>query len=412
MYSLKKNSRIEIMKKQVCMIAYTYYERDPRVRREAEALVEAGYAVEIIALRDKTQKSIGSLSGVNVFRLPISKNRGGKIIYIISYSSFLFLAFIHVSMNFLRNHYDLIHIHNMPNFLVFSALIPKLLGTPIILDIHDPMPELFGSIFSERPNSLIYKILLLEEKLSISFADKLLTVHKGMFDLLTARGVNPKKITVIHNLPDPKIFNSRKNLEGKLDCFTLVYAGTVSPRHKLDQIINAVNSLRYEMPDLRLRVVGEGPAIDELKEYSENLNISNIIEFIGIVPVDEVPKYLLQSNVAIASYADDDFGNLVFPTKAVEAIMVGLPVLCTRVDAVLSYLGEEVLFYYSPDSINSIIDQIRLIRNNPELVKQKKIHGERFLKQFSWDMEKLTYTNLVKKLTSKEKRYEYEPKSN
>ncbi len=386
------------------MVAYTYYERDPRVRREAEALVEAGYKVDVIALRDRNQKYIGALSGVNIFRLPISKKRGGKFTYIISYFSFFIMAFVQISIRYVINHYGLIHIHNMPNFLVFSTLLPKLFCTPILLDIHDPMPELFSSIFSRKPNSLVYKILLLEEKISISFADKLLTVHKGMYDLLTARGVSPRKITIIHNLPDPKIFNTKITSKDKSEYYCLIYAGTVSPRHKLDQIIHAISILRLEMPDLRLRIVGDGPAIDDLIEHSKKLNIRKMIEFVGTVQVDEVPKYLIQSDLAIASYSDDDFGNLVFPTKAIEAIMIGLPVLCTRVDAVLSYLGEDVLFYYKPDSVNSIIDQIRLIRKNPELVNQKKIHGKRFLKQLNWDTEKKLYVNLVNKLIMKEKR--------
>ena len=172
---------------KICMVAYTYYERDPRVRRDAEALIEAGYAVDVVALRDDTQSSKEIIGGVKIYRVPMSRLRGGKLSYVFTYLTFFIFASCYVSILHLRNRYRLIHVHNMPNFLVFSALLPKMMGVPVILDIHDPMPELFGSIFTGKANSFFRTILLFEEKISFRFADQLITVHKGMFDLLTGR---------------------------------------------------------------------------------------------------------------------------------------------------------------------------------------------------------------------------------
>ena len=135
------------------MVAYTYYERDPRVRRDAEALIEAGYAVDVIALRDDAQQPKETISGVQIYRFPMSKLRGGKLSYIYAYLTFFILASCYVSFLHLKNRYGLIYVHNMPNFLVFSAFLPKIMGVPVILDIHDQMPELFGSIFTGKANS-------------------------------------------------------------------------------------------------------------------------------------------------------------------------------------------------------------------------------------------------------------------
>jgi glycosyltransferase involved in cell wall biosynthesis len=372
----------------ICMVAYTYYERDPRVRRDAEALIEAGYAVDVIALRDNAQPSKEKISGVQIYRVPMRKLRGGKLSYIFAFLAFFIFASCYVSFLDLRNHYGLIHVHNMPNFLVFSAFLPKIMGVPVILDIHDPMPELFGSIFTGKANLLFRSILLFEEKISFRFADQLITVHKGMFDLLTKRGVDPARLEIIHNLPDPAIFGKPKVTKPNQNYFTLVYAGTVSPRHRLDLVIQALCNLKDEMPDLRFIIIGDGPDIPRLKSLAKENQIEEKVDFQGVVSMVKVPALLGQGDAALASYSDDDFGNLVFPTKAVEAIMIGLPVLCTRVKAVLDYLDDDTLFYFTPDDLDTLIHQIRLIRQNPELVKTKLKNGQNFLALFNWDQEK------------------------
>jgi len=386
---------------KICMVAYTYYERDPRVRRDAETLIEAGYAVEVIALRDDTQSSKEIIGGVKIYRVPMSKLRGGKLSYVFTYLAFFIFASCYVSILHLRNRYRLIHVHNMPDFLVFSALLPKILGVPVILDIHDPMPELFGSIFTGKANSFFRTILLFEEKISFWFADQLITVHKGMFDLLTNRGVNPARLEIIHNLPDPAVFGKPKATHANQDYFTLVYAGTVSPRHQLDQAIQALSSLKDEMPDLRLKIIGDGPDLPRLKSLAKENQIEEKVDFQGVVSMVKVPELLGQCDAALASYSDDDFGNLVFPTKAVEALMVGLPVLCTKVKAVLDYLDDDTLFYFMPGDIDSLIHQIRLIRQNPELVKTKLKNGQNFLSVYNWDKEKRKLIQIVDNLCRK-----------
>lgn len=383
------------------MVAYTYYERDPRVRRDAEALVEAGYMVDIVALRDDMQSPKETISGVQIFRAPMSRQRGGKLNYVFTYLAFLLVAFFYVSALHLRNRYSLIHVHNMPDFLVFSALLPKIMGVPIILDIHDPMPELFGSIFTGKASKYISCLLLLEEKLSFWFADYLITVHKGMFELLTNRGVDPTRLEIIHNLPDPTVFGKPKAPRIDRNAFTLVYAGTISPRHRLDLAIQALSNLKDEMPDLRLKIIGDGPDLPRLKNLSKENQIEEKVDFQGVVSMVKVPELLGQCDVALASYSDDDFGNLVFPTKAVEALMVGLPVLCTKVKAVLDYLDDATLFYFMPDDIDSFIQQIRLIRQDPELVKEKLQNGQNFLSLFNWDKEKRKLNQIVDNLCGK-----------
>ena len=170
-----------------CSIAYTFYETDPRVRRYAEALVSRGGRVDVIALRRESEKKYGFLKGVRIVRIQRRKlNETGLHSYILRTVLFFIKTTVIVCVKHLIYRYDIIHVHNAPDFLVFTSIIPKLLGAKIILDMHENMPELFCMKFNRRLDTCSAKLLLLLEKLSTRFADHVITAH----DLLRERIIN------------------------------------------------------------------------------------------------------------------------------------------------------------------------------------------------------------------------------
>lgn len=164
--------------KKICMVCQSYYLRDPRIRREAEALADAEFIVDVFALRDKGEPRKEKVNGVNIYRLPLMRKRGGITRYIFEYLWFFFLSSLFLLRFFLREHYKLIQIHTMPDFLVFCALIPRIFGAKIILDVHEPMPELFMSKYNLNKNNFLIKLLMIQEKISFSFPKQIITVNE------------------------------------------------------------------------------------------------------------------------------------------------------------------------------------------------------------------------------------------
>ncbi len=165
------------------MIAYTYYQSDPRVIREAEAAVAAGMEVDFFALRRPGDPPVQVLRGVTVYHLLQSRYRGGdRLLYMIAYLRFFILCFIKTSVQFLKRRYRVIHVNNMPDFLVFSTVVAKVFGAKIILDIHDPMPNTFASKFGSEERGFFCRILLWQELLSSSFANQVITMPGGRAD--------------------------------------------------------------------------------------------------------------------------------------------------------------------------------------------------------------------------------------
>ena len=112
------------MKKSL-MVVYAYFPEDERLRREADALVKSGYDLSVLCLKYSNEPKEEIVYGVKVFRLNMSSVRASKIKYILLYLSFFVRSFFKINSLYFKNKYDIIHVHNMPDFLVFSWFCPK-----------------------------------------------------------------------------------------------------------------------------------------------------------------------------------------------------------------------------------------------------------------------------------------------
>ena len=179
--------------KKILMILYSYYPHDPRPRREIEALLQGGHQVDLICLRDKGQVKKEKKFGCNVYRVNLQRSRTSKFKYIQLYLSFCIRSFFILNWLYIKNRYDAVHAHNMPDFLVFPAIIPKIFGSKIILDLHDPSPEILMTIFNKGEDSKLLKIIRWIEKISIRFSDLVITTNKAFLETFRFKGMSPKQ---------------------------------------------------------------------------------------------------------------------------------------------------------------------------------------------------------------------------
>jgi glycosyltransferase involved in cell wall biosynthesis len=240
--------------KKICMVAYTNYLSDARPRREAEALTSRGDQVDFIALGEKDRPSFETVQGVRVFRMKQLRYRGGGgLSYGLSYLRFLCAATLKLLRLFRKEKYDIVYVHTMPDLLVLVGLIPKLLGASIVLNIHDMMPELYMSKFGISEKHLLIRLLAFQEQVSIRLADKVISVHDPHRDVLCRRGAPPEKITVIPNVPDPRIFRGDTAAPAQSGTFRIVYHGTIARRLGLDLGVRAFTKAAEVLPRRGLR---------------------------------------------------------------------------------------------------------------------------------------------------------------
>lgn len=105
--------------KKVLIIRHAYYPSDPRVRKEAEALIDKVYEVDVICLRNKSEQSRDNVYGVNIYRIPLSHKRRGVTRYIFEYTISFILFGVIVPFLYFKRKYDVIQVNTMPDFLGF-----------------------------------------------------------------------------------------------------------------------------------------------------------------------------------------------------------------------------------------------------------------------------------------------------
>jgi hypothetical protein len=194
------------------VVLNSYPQGEVRVMREAEVLLRHGYQVDVICLRQPGEPFVTTHNGVGVYRVPMGRvMQRIAAVQLLEYAAFLLMAFVTLTFLAFRRRYTSVQVHNLPDFLVFCALVPKLMGVPVILDLHDLMPEFYAARFGAGEQSLMMRLVKLQERLACQFADHVITVTEHWRRSLIRRHLPEDKCTVLMNLADDRIFNLTKS---------------------------------------------------------------------------------------------------------------------------------------------------------------------------------------------------------
>jgi glycosyltransferase involved in cell wall biosynthesis len=381
------------------MVAYTYYEFDPRVIREAEAAVDGGFDVDFLALRRANTPSTETIRGVRVMRLNQARYRGrGRLQYLIAYLNFFVRCFVKITGLFFRRHYRVIHVNNMPDFLVFSTIVPRLLGTKVILDIHDPMPNTFVSKFKGRESRFFYHLLLWQERISAAYCNSVITVHDPVkHGILTKHGLAPDSIEVIANFADDGLFPLQQALPIK-DKIRFVFHGTILERSGLRILMTAVSQVRHK-DRIALKIIGEGDFSQALKNMIQSLNLGKIVEFDNRShPAHSISRQIADCHVGLAPLEVSSATNYAVPLKLLEYISMGLPVVTVRNYAITYYFSEDDCIFYQWDDANSLSAILDRIAEDPEILTHYRERSLALRDRFSWTSQREKYVTLLRQL--------------
>ena len=263
------------------MVTHSYYEEDPRVRREAEALGGGRPPGRRLRAAPTGRPVDEVIDGVRVRRLGVQRHQGaGLRTYLVEYLAFLVRARFALTRAHRRRRYGLVQVHTLPDFLVFAALPLRLVGVPVILDLHEAMPEFFRSRFRGRAGRIGYALLRAQEAASIRFASAVITVNEALGDRLRRLGVRESKLTIIPNAPSLARFDGSRYPAGPFmadGTLRLVYAGALSPIYELDVVLVALARLAESRPELpvSLELYGRDFAEVPLRDLAAALGIGD-----------------------------------------------------------------------------------------------------------------------------------------
>jgi glycosyltransferase involved in cell wall biosynthesis len=387
---------------RVCHLAYTFYERDNRVRRYAEALAARGDTVEVMALRRDGEPAHSVYHGVCVSRLQRRQvTEGAASTYLAKLLVFFARATALITARHVRRPYDVLHIHNVPDFLVFAAWFPKLTGARIILDIHDIVPELYGDKFKTPASSWTSSSLRWIERQSTHFAHHVIVAGDVWRDKLIDRaGLKPDECTTLLNHPDRRLFKPRSDSTRRHDGkFIILYPGTLNHHQGVDIAVTAFGLVKHRMPDAELHIYGEGPALRSIADLIGANRLHECVKLKPPVSIEEIARVMSDADLGVIPKRADGFGNEAFSTKSLEFMACGIPVVMARTQVDSRHFDESLVRFFDPGVPESLAEAFLQDYQRPEDRLARAKRAASFAAQTDWAVKLPAYLQIVEGVT-------------
>jgi glycosyltransferase involved in cell wall biosynthesis len=388
----------------VAMIVHAYYEEDSRVRREAESLVARGRPVDVFALRRPGDEPTGVVDGVRVHRLDVQRHQGaGLRVYLREYLAFAARAGWAVTRAHRRRRYALVQVHSLPDFLVVAALPLRLARVPVILDLHEAMPEFFRMRFPKAANPRFHRLLLLQERLSIALANAVITVNDALAARLVELGVRPDRVTVLLNSPSLVRFDPSAHVRRPFmadGVLRLVYTGALTPTYEVPVVVDAIHRLRALRPELPIvfEVYGRGDAEPALREQVERMGLGDLVRFHGRIPVEDVPAAVAAADIGLAPTRRDPFTDFSLSTKIFEYAAMGKPVVASALPMVERTFPPGSVRRYAPGDAEALATALVELVDDPPAREASVAATLEQVRERSWEHEAEKHWALIERL--------------
>ena len=386
------------------MIVHSYYDEDPRVRRQAETLVRSGRPVHVIGLRRPDDPFESELAGVRVRHLDVQRHQGAGIgTYLWEYVAFAARAMWAAVRLHRLERFAVVQVHSPPDFLVFATLPLRLAGVPVILDLHEAMPEFFRMRFPGVRNPLVHGIVRLQERLSITFSSATMTVTHAMADRLRSLGVPPDKLHVVINSPSLARFDVRAyprrafRADGRL---RLVYTGALTPTYELDITLQAVAAVHRRRRDLDvvLELYGRGDSEAMLREQATQLGIADRVTFHGRIPIDDVPAAVAAADIGLAPTRLDRFTALTVSGKVYEYAAMAKPIVASALPTVTRDFPDDAIAAYPSGDAPAMAAAIEHLADDTAARERSVAAATAIVGQLAWDHLSGAYLGLIDRL--------------
>ena len=391
-----RNSR-----KKICMLTYSNYESDGRVRRYAETLAKRGDLVDVIALAGtNVLPKVEEISGVTTYRVQRrERNERHMWAYVWRLLRFHLASSALLTRRHHRLRYDLIHVHNVPDCLVFAAWYPKWTGAKVILDIHDIVPELYANKFGTKPDSFSVGLLKKVEKQSAAFVDHVIVSNDLWRPKLISRSVAEDRCSVFLNHVDPAIFypRLRTRTDGRV---IILFPGTFQWHQGLDIAIEAFARIKDAIPNAEFHIYGGGSMKADLVHMANQLGLNGRVRFFDNLSLERIADVIANADLGVVPKRADSFGNEAYSTKIMEFMSQGVPVVASRTKIDTFYFDDKSVRFFASGDSQAMADAMLDVIQDGKVREALVAGGYEYVHRHNWEVRKSNYLELVDSLTT------------
>jgi glycosyltransferase involved in cell wall biosynthesis len=291
----------------------------------------------------------------------------------------------------------LLHIHNIPDFLVLAGAYPRMKGAKVILDIHDIVPEFYSSKFGVRDSSPTIAALKLIERISSKGADHIIISNHLWLEKYVERTGSKGRCSVFINNVDTNTFHQRpRTRQG--GPFLIIFPGGLQWHQGLDIALRAFQTVIAQVPEAEFHIYGEGNMKAKLKHLAAELGLDGKMKFFSPLPVRQIAEVMSNADLGVVPKRADSFGNEAYSTKIMEFMSLGVPVLVSKTKIDQYYFNDSVVRFFESGNDSALAEAMLEMIGNPEAARQMAARASIYAAENSWENRKLDYLDLVDQL--------------
>ncbi len=388
---------------RIAIVAHAVYPGDPRIRRQTDALTTAGHEVDLFCLRGRREAREEQVGSVRVVRLPVNRAFTGFAGHLAEYLAFSGLAAASLTRQHQRRRYGLVQVATLPDFLIFAAAPLKLAHVPLLLDLHEDMPEFFRDRFSHRALRPLLPFISGTARASAAIADRLITVHEPLRQLSIARGVAPDKITVVMNSADPDLFDPHRHPrrpfmeDGEL---RLIHHSNLQRFYGAGVLVEAV-SLIGDALRVRLDIYGDGPYRDDLARLVERHGVDDRVRFNGSVRIDDLASLIAGADIGVVPTLPEPYLQYSLSTKLLEYAAMGIPIIASDLATFRAHFTSDAICFVPAGRPDLLAAAIRELAADPTRASRLGTEVLRQSEAYSWPVQARRYLEIVEQLLAR-----------
>jgi colanic acid biosynthesis glycosyl transferase WcaI len=330
-----------------------------------------------------SKEMVDGMKVVRTWLLPFPNRKSYE--RILNYSSFCVSAGLTGS---LVDRPDLV-IATSPQLLVGLSgwWVAKLKRVPFVLEVRDLWPESLVAVGIGGPNSLLSRVLGRIAGFLYRQANHIVVVTPAFREhLIKNWRVPEEKISIVQNGVETELFSPGDgspllrdlNVEEK---FIASYIGTLGLAHGLQTVVEAAETLQRIEPNVLFLLVGEGADRERVQALAKSKKLRNI-RFVPQQPREKIPVYIAASDVCLVLLKKSDVFETVIPTKMLEFMSCGRPVILG-----VNGQAREILeqcrggLYVEPENTAALCEAIQNLKRQDALRKSMGLNGREYIVQ-------------------------------
>jgi len=374
------------------MLLNAPYPADIRVKKESDALIQAGFEIHLLCLRKANENTFQEFEGIRVHRIDAGKNNYQlafwDVIMSLNFVHPLFKSAIRKIVN--KESIKVIHVNDLP--LAGTALsLKNKLGLKVVLDMHENYPEALRTWFKWKKNPIVRlkNALFMNpehwtkfERKACSESDHIIAVVEEMKERVIAEhSIRPDKITVVTNTEDKGFVKQKldtsiyEKLTGK---FIITYSGGIGPHRGVDIAIRGMQYLKDE-DKIQLAIVGFGSAsvMSSLQSLVQELQLKNV-HFFGYQPFSKFYSYMHLANINVIPHQSNGHTDNTVPHKLFQGMMSGKPLLVSSSIPLKRLITKyESGLVFEAGNPMDFAEKVKALYSNQELSNQLGMNGRK-----------------------------------